>query len=376
MTSTKAPLAYQPSFETPEADEAETIRELVATLNRIEDVVFRDSGHAERSVHAKSHGLLSGTLTVAPDLAAEFRQGLFAQPRSYPVVLRFSTSPGDVLSDAVSTPRGVAIKVFDVQGDRLPDDTEHATQDFLMANGPAFLAPNPKKFLANLKLLAATTDKAPGLKRALSAVLRGAEHVVEAAGGKSPTLTALGGHPLTSLLRETFFTQVPILFGRYVAKLSLVPVSPSLLAKKDARLDVRHDDDAIRSDVMDFFRSHDAEWELRAQLATDLDTTPIEDASVPWPESESPFVPVARLRVEKQTAWSDERAAFVDDGMAFNPWHCLAAHRPLGAVMRARRAAYAASARHRFDLNRCPYRQPTPQLEGRPAQYPNSNSKP
>ncbi len=359
METIGKPLAYQPSFEVSEENEAATIAELVKTLNGIEDVVFKHSSHAERSVHAKSHGLLEGSLTVNPDLPAELRQGVFAEPRTFPVIVRFSTSPGDVLSDAVSTPRGVAIKILDVAGARLDGDTEQSTQDFLMVDGPAFLAPGPKKFLASLKALAGTTDKAPGLKRALSFALRGVEHALEAVGGKSPTLTALGGHRLSSILIETFFTQVPILFGPYMAKLSLAPASANLLALKDKKLDVHNDDNAVRTDVVEFFRNNEAQWDLRAQLCTNLEHMPIEDASVKWPEEESPFRSIASLRISPQTAWSSERSKIVDDGMSFNPWHCLAAHRPLGSIMRARRVAYAASVDHRFALNRCPYHQPS-----------------
>lgn len=39
------------------------------------------------------------------------------------------------------------------------------------------------------------------------------------------------------------------------------------------------------------------EWGLRAQLATDIDRMPVEDASVRWPEEESPYVAAARIRV-------------------------------------------------------------------------------
>ncbi len=64
-----------------------------------------------------------------------------------------------------------------------------------MVNGPAFSAPTAAKFLSNLRMLAATTDKAHGLKKVMSAAARGAEHRVEAFGGKSPTITTLGGQP-------------------------------------------------------------------------------------------------------------------------------------------------------------------------------------
>jgi hypothetical protein len=47
----------------------------------------------------------------------------------------------------------------------------------------------------------------------------------------------------------------------------------------------------------------------------------------------------------------DDLARLVDDGMQFNPWHALAAHRPLGSIMRVRKAVYAMSKRFRAERN-------------------------
>ncbi len=58
----------------------------------------------------------------------------------------------------------------------------------MLVNGPAFATPGPKQFLGSVKLLAATTDKVPGLKKAVSAALRGAEQMVEACRGESALL--------------------------------------------------------------------------------------------------------------------------------------------------------------------------------------------
>lgn len=80
---------------------------------------------------------------------------------------------------------------------------------------------------------------------------------------------------------------------------------------------------------------------------------PIEDASIEWPESESPWMPVARLIVPSQASWDDEAPAS-EDRLAFAPWNALAAHRPLGAVNRARRGVMAASRQFRSDFNGCP----------------------
>jgi hypothetical protein len=218
-------------------------------------------------------------------------------------------------------------------------------------NGPVFSAPNARKFAGSAKLLAATTDKAPNLKRLFSAVARGAEKAVEAVGGESTTLKALGGHPETHPLGETYFSQVPILYGDYMAKVSVAPVSPSLTALKDAPVDLKDKPDGLRDAVVDYFSGHSGEWELRIQLCTDLEKMPIEDASVEWPQEMSPYVAVARLRVAEQPAWSEERAKRIDEGMQFNPWHALAAHRPLGSVMRVRKEVYAMSKRFRAERN-------------------------
>ena len=344
------PLRYTPSVEVPEEDEQETIQQLIETMTKIQQKTYEDGGHAIRSVHAKSHGLLEATLIV-PDLPPHLAQGLFAKPGSYPVVMRYSAIPGDLLDDAVSAPRGLSIKIKGVEGARLPGSEGATTQDFVMVNGPVFSAPTAKKFLGTLKLLAATTDKSPGLKKALSTALQGVEKVVEALGGESATLKALGGHPETNVLGETYYTQAPLLHGDYMAKFSIAPTSAGLTALTDAKVDLEDKPDGLRGAVVDFFSTHGGEWEVRVQLCTDLDKMPIEDASVEWPEDESPYVAVARLVAEPQPAWTEARSAVVDDKLAFSPWHGIAAHRPIGSVMRSRKPAYEMSKRFRAEHN-------------------------
>jgi hypothetical protein len=345
------PLPYAPAYEVPEDEEQVTTFDLKDTMHGISVKTFQDSGHAIRSVHAKTHGLLVGELTVPDGLPAAYAQGLFAQAGRYPVVIRLSTTPGDILSDDVSTPRGLSMKVVGVPGARVEGSEDAATQDFVLVNGPVFNAPNAKKFLGSAKLLASTTDKAPNLKRAFSAVARGAEKIIEAVGGESVVLKSLGGHPETHPLGETYYSQVPILFGDYMAKVSVAPVSPALTALTDAPVDLKDKPDGLREAVVDYFAGQEGEWELRIQLCTDLDKMPIEDASVEWPEELSPYVAVARLRVAPQQAWSEDRAKKIDEGMQFNPWHALAAHRPLGSIMRVRKDVYAMSKRFRAERN-------------------------
>ncbi len=350
------PVRFTPSMEVVDADEGATNDGLIEALGKISQTTFDNSGHAIRSVHAKAHGVLHGEIQVLDHLLPELAQGLFSKPGTYPVAMRFSTLPGDILDDSVSTPRGLAVKVMGVEGTRLPGSEGDSTQDFVMVNAPAFSAPTAAKFLGNLKMMAATTDKVEGLKKAISAVNRATESMIEAFGGKSPTLTTMGGQKKTHILGETFYSQVPILYGDFIAKFAVAPIfSLSLLT--DAPVDTSNPN-VLREAVSQYFASHDGEWEFRIQLCTDLETMPIEDATVIWPEEKSPYVPVARLTVKSQDSWSAEGVAAVDESLAFSPWHGLAAHRPLGSVMRARNTTYISSVKFRSEHNRCPIHEP------------------
>lgn len=352
------PLRFQSSMEQMRENEAELTTGLIETLRKISETTFNHSGHATRSVHAKSHGVLRGHMRVLDGLPPVLAQGLFAKPGSYPVAMRLSTVPGDILDDAVSTPRGLAVKIIGVEGERLPGSEADTTQDFVLVNGPAFGVSDPHKFLGVLKLLAATTDEAPTLKKIFSAVARGTEAVIEAVGSQSPALLLLGGHPETNILGETFYSQAPILYGPYIAKVAVAPASPELIALKDAPVAMTDRPNALREEVAAHFARQGGEWEIRVQLCTDLEAMPIEDASVVWPEDKSPYVAVARITAPAQETWSIEGVAAIDDGMSFSPWHGLAAHRPLGAVMRVRKAVYQSSANFRAEHNRCPIHEP------------------
>lgn len=361
----KSPVRYTPDLEHPEADEAATYAELRDTLRGIEETTAVDYGRGVRAVHAKAHALVKGVLTIRDGLPPELAQGLFARGGSYPAIARFSTSPGDLLDDSVTAPRGVALKLLGVEGEHVESE-ETGTQDFVMVDGPAFAAPTARKFLGNLKLLAATTDKAQGAKKLLSAALRAAEGTLEALGGESALLKNLGGAQSVHPLGETYFTQTAYRYGDYVAKLSLQPVSANLTALTGKHVRVIGRPDALREECNDVLLAGPVEWVLRVQLCRDADTMPIEDATVVWDEAESPFVEVARLRLEPQQGWTTGVSEPAEDRLRFSPWHCLAAHRPLGTINRARRDAYRMSSELRGSVNGCPMHPPAPETAREP----------
>ena len=360
-----SPVRYTPDVEKPEADEAETIDQLNAQFKTILDTTSKDYDHAVRSVHAKGHGIARGKLTVADDLPTELAQGLFAAPGEYEAILRFSTNAGDILDDSISLPRGVALKVLGVPGERLPD-AEGTTQDFILVNGPTFAAPNPKAFLGNLKLLAKTTDKAEGAKKALSAVFRGAEAALEAVGGESSFLNTMGGAKPVHPLGATYYSQTPFRYGEYIAKFSLKPVS-GIKDFATETIDAAGRPDAIREAMNELLNEGGGTWELQVQLCTDLDAMPVEDPTVEWDEKQSPFRTVATLSVEPQPAWTPGESEATEDALSFAPWHGLAAHRPLGGVNRARKTPYEFSSDYRARFNGCPIHEPATLSELEPA---------
>ena len=348
------PVAYTPDVEVRPDDEAETIQGLSEQIRLIQETTAKDYGTAVRGVHAKGHAVVKGKLEVLSGIAPELAQGLFSTPGSYDALLRFSTLPGDILDDSVSVPRGLAIKLFDVPGERLSGSEADTTQDFILVNGPAFASPTPKAFLANLKMLAKTTDVGEGLKKGLSATMQTLDAALETVGIQSPTIQTLGGAPNTHPLGETYYTQVPLRHGDYIAKLSVAPISTNLTELAGSKVDTSGRPDALREDIGQVLIEQDSVWELRVQLCTDLEKMPVEDTSVVWDEKESPYVAVARLTVPAQLGWERGLSEHQEQAVAYSPWHGLAAHQPIGGVNRARKPTYERSVQFRGERNGCP----------------------
>lgn len=354
------PVRFHAGMERPEADEGETIEALRHVFLDMARTVAAAEGHAHRAVHAKGQALLKGRLRIADGLPEALAQGLFAKPETYECLVRFSSPPSEQLPDTVSTPRAIAVKVLGVTGDRVAESMEQHSQDFLMVNGPTFTSPGPQGFLRSTKLLAATTERMPRTKAVISAALRGGERLLEAAGGSSGKIKGMGGQPQVHPMGETFFSQVPFRYGPYVAKFCLRPVSAALQALSDAPIE--NSEDSQRDAIQEALASGRADvvWELCAQLCRDEEAMPIEDASVEWPQELSPFIAVATLHVPPQVSWDDAESPGIEDRLAFSPWHALQAHRPLGALNRARREVMAASRAYRSQHNGCPLHEPLP----------------
>jgi hypothetical protein len=336
---------YADDVEVIASGEVQTSERIEATILDIVKKVGERQRHMVRAVHAKSHGLLKAEVEVLPDLRGELRQGLFARPAAYGAVMRFSTDPGDILSDHISTPRGLAIKVIGVEGEMLSNHATQVTQDFVLRNTSTFAA-NAGDFLKGIQLIANHVDDSEALKQVVSSAAQTTEEALALVGQKSAFLASFG-HPPTHPLGETYHSAAPLRFGDYFGKLRLVPVSDSLLALRGKHLEHPRSWNSLKDSIVAFFEKETAIWELRLQLCTDLAKMPVEDASVEWDDRLSPALTVARVTARPQNAYSDARRVWVDEQLSFNPWHGLAAHRPLGNIMRVRLKSYQAASHFR-----------------------------
>ena len=162
----------------------------------------------------------------------------------------------------------------------------------------------------------------------------------------------------SSPLEAPYFSCVPYLLGEGQAmQYSFWPTTNR--RTRIPRLPRRPPDDYLRLALERTLAQQEVTLQMRVQVQTDSFLMPIEDAGVLWPERLSPRIPVATLRLPRQTLDYSAALEFARR-LSCNPWHCIPEHRPLGNQSRARKTMYAALAEMRHRMNSEPHVEPTP----------------
>jgi catalase len=336
------PIPYANDVEAPPSDEGDDIRQVIEALEKILKLSRERSGRFQGDVHVKVHGCATAEFRVLPNLPAGLAQGVFAHERTFSAAVRFSNSASQPQPDYVPDGRGMAIKLLGVPGERLSSEANGApTQDFVMVNHPVFIARNVKDFLRIEQILAdGKNEKLTTVKEGLTGGdwnplhwhWREALTVIQIAG-------RLPAHPASN----TYFSMAPIRYGKYVAKYRAKPAGELSGSFLDLVTKLGREPDALRLMLEETLRSQQVLFEFQVQLRTSEKTMPVEDATVQWPESDSPYRTVALLLIPRQEMNTEEQKA-VCKQLSFNVWHALADHRPLGGINRLRREVYPASA--------------------------------
>jgi hypothetical protein len=347
---------YSKYLESQRPDEDEVITKIIDVLHQNNKWTFRKYKHAIRDAHAKSHGILQGKLTVEKPDDPRLEQGLFANPGEYDVIARLSSTAGAIRSDQLGGIRGLGIKVLGVKGRRALTGDEAKTQDFLLVTHREFPFADAHAYYKNGMWLAWLLARLPNF--ALTYVIDLAVRA-DRLGIPLPATVALFTRPNNHILGETFYSSAPLRYGQYVAKIEVTPSSPSVTALEDVPVSVDAGDDAHTREVVEFFETNSAEYELRVQVCTDPVAMPIEDATVAWSEIASPHRKVATITFPAQNPYSDARRDFGDDVLSFNSWRALEDHRPLGSINRLKLRVYKASSQFRHEMNNVAPVEPT-----------------
>ena len=347
MANANRPLPYADDVETIPADEADDIQRVVQALESILARSQAKSGQFRADVHVKTHGYARGELRILPNLPDELAQGLFERDGVHAAVVRFSSAASQPQPDAIPDGRGMAIKVLGVQGDLvLADEQSGRVQDFVMINHPVFFARNVKDYL-RLQQVLVQADDSP-LATLQGALTGGDWNPLHWHWREMLTVARIAGQLPTHPASNTYFSMAPIRFGNYVAKYRARPAGDRLDSYLDLVKQLGSQADAMRLALEATLRTQEVLFEFQVQLRTSERTMPIEDATIEWPENESPYRTVAHLLLPRQEiALLQQQAEY--HNLSFNVWHALAAHRPLGGINRVRRWAYALSSawRHR-----------------------------
>lgn len=111
-------------------EEDKVINEIASQINESQRRVNDEHHHAFSGTHVKTHGVVKGEMEILPNLPPHLAQSMFAHPKKHPIAIRFSSEPTDLVPDNTPQPRGLGLKIFNVEGPKLrPDGKDPKTQD-------------------------------------------------------------------------------------------------------------------------------------------------------------------------------------------------------------------------------------------------------
>ena len=324
-------------------DEEEWVDSIIKSFTDQMTLLWKP-GRFERGGNTKTHGIVRAEFIVHDDLPPELRRGIFAQPRTYPAWVRFS-GPGPYITPDIDDVgfMSIGIKLMRVAGPKLMEE-EKFTQDMFAVSTPTFVTPNVR---ANAQL------QIESLKNAQIFYFLNLHqhHVLDL------IMQSLWIKTQSSPFEAPYFSCVPYLLGEGQAmQYSVWPKTER--RTRIPRLPFRPPDDYLRDAMVAALNSGDVELDIRLQLQRDSHLMPLENNAVLWPEKLSPRISAATLRIPRQKFDSAAQLDFAKK-LSYNPWHCIAEHRPLGNQNRARRRMYWALATLRHNMNATPHYEPT-----------------
>ena len=341
MATVQNSVTFERQLPTEAADIAEIVRDMLIVQARFAAAQKRPLG---RGTHTKGACVRAtfevfdvSRVTRDPGLARRLGRGLFAAPGIYPATVRFANAASTFQADSKPDVRAMS---FTIEAPGADGGT--ARIDFSMNNAPTFPINDAHAFAAFLKVRAA--GGAWGQLKALLALsFRDLAGFVRTA---ARGLRQQRG-PRRPYQQTRYWSNVPFTYGDADAvKYSAIPApdnpgqpigkGPNVLRDELAR-HLTEDRQMAAFDIGLQFLEADR---MTADGKTHEPSYWVENASVDWPESESPFHVVGRLTLVAGSMLPDAecQAMYIDVTE-----HALPGCRPIGSINRARWAAESAS---------------------------------
>ncbi|KAF2123374.1 heme-dependent catalase [Dothidotthia symphoricarpi CBS 119687] len=329
-----------PGVEDPKEDEGEKTRQIGETMNKMQQHNFDQHRHAFRATHVKTQGVVKGKLTVLSNISDHLRQGLFKTPgKTYDVAARYANEPVFLQADQEPGPRGLAMRIFEVEGERLEGANPNATtQDFFFNNAPMIELTDIDTCLEIMNLREKYFDSPTMLAAATK--LR-TDAIKQSAPGMLPN---------TNMISHSFYSQSAFRFGEWYGHMALFPVLDEMKSRTE-KMKGSYSRETLADWLMEYYAENGAKYEFKIQLGTSPEHHPTEDASIVWDEATAPYQTIAVIEFPPQDALTAARRVFWEDYMKLSPWDALAEHQPLGSINRLRRVVYDMSRKKREAMN-------------------------
>ncbi|HEY0379908.1 MAG TPA: catalase family protein [Pyrinomonadaceae bacterium] len=357
---------YSPDVEREEPDFERTLQTVLDSMKQHMRGSLQSEGigRVVRDAHAKGYGLARGEFEILSGMPTEYAQGIYAKPGRHDAMIRFSNGTNHVGSDRFLGPIvGIGLKIFGVEGKTLlEDEPDSHTFDYALIDNPVFFANTLKHYVfiqslfANIGVAPKTTpspeEKQAAIHRFLYAWVTGKGTLPpeEWAWEELGAFLTLVQVKFVNLLLSTYWTMGSVRHGDYVAKVRVAPVQSFADGVVQRALDPAATDQVFRPALVAELRERPYEFDVQVQLSTDLARMPVEKTTVRWPESLSPYVTVAKLRLPQQDIGGEDNFERMDK-TSMSPWRVTEQHRPLGSIMRARKEVYRQSSILRHQTN-------------------------
>jgi len=255
--------------------------------------------------------------------------------RTYKAWMRFSNAANVVTDDRTKNFRGLAVKLFGVEGEKLPvpssakEPQEKHTQDFLFIGHDAFFAGNAQHFLDFFNACRAGGYSCE--PKSLPVIWHALTH-------PRSTFNALVGRKTFRAIEEVrWFSATPYQLGGAdsIVKYGAFPAEGETSPYTDIGSTPHYLTERLK-ESLDPAKGKGIKLNFAVQFREKPDKQPIDNALIAWNAKDSPWHKVATIDVYPQKFDSPAQWEFCQN-ITFNPWHSLVAHQPVGGINRARR---------------------------------------